>query len=127
MNSKSIINVYGRRKIECIFEILSKLNNPNNNEIILKAIGNQINKGIEIAQILKNEVQAQINSIKFSDISIKNHLIPILEIPVELSDKSSIIRDDQPPKYWIDKNFGKEDFINYSTYHLLLDNLSTTG
>jgi len=119
VNNEPIIDVCGKRTIEYVFECISIYNN-NHDKIRLRAYGSNINKGVEIAQILKDRIGALICQSLLDSIILNDVKIPYIEIPIQFPDKNKIKRDHPNHREEIDTRFQK-GFVNYSTYHLLLD------
>jgi len=119
--SKTIINIFGKRTLEYVFEALAKFNRGVN-EITLRAIGGSVSKGVEIARILKK---------KFG-ISIENNKIETLEINFEEENSQYNIdtaclkitlknNQTQPQKESVAYNYPRSEFIDFPIYHLLFD------
>ena len=118
-NFEPVIDVYGRRTIEYIFQAISKFN-TNHNRIRLRAYGSNINKGIEIAQILKEEIGATNDPISLDNFTIDDIKIPFIDIPLECTN-NKIDRKNSNHRSILDRYLEHIPFINYSTYQLLLD------
>lgn len=119
MSNEPIIDIVSFNALEYVFECLAKFN-AGNEKIILRAYGGNLGKGIEVAQILQQEVGLTVQKSTIDSIKINNIGIPFIEIPLQAGntklDKKGV--DDTED---LDESFGKFDFINYSTYHLLFD------
>lgn len=118
-NNGPIIDVCGKRTIEYVFECISKYNN-NHDKIRLRAYGSNINKGVEIVQILKDRIGVLSSPSLLDSIILNDVKIPYIEIPIQFPDKNKIKRSHLNHCEKIDMRFQK-GFLNYSTYHLLLD------
>lgn len=117
MNRKvKMIDVCGKQTLGYIAKCLS-IFNEGNKEILLRAYGCNINKGVEIAQILKSNVGASIQRSLLDEIAFKDFKIPYIEIPVQM-DGNYLKRRDYRDKESISGDF-YNGFISYSTYHVI--------
>ncbi len=123
MKDYPVVDIYGRRTIECLIDCISKLNNSLNGKIIIKAYANNINRGVKIAHILNKEVGAEVNKPTMGTFDFHGTTTSYIEIPIKLPNNNNLKLDKTDPTSWISNDFGKENFINFSTYHLLLDSL----
>ena len=113
------IDVINYNTQEYILECLS-LFNIGHNRITLRAYGGHLGKGIEIARILQKEVGVTIHNNRLNSIEINKAEILFIEIPLEI--KSSELDKKKPHETEkIREDFDENDFVNYSTYQLLLD------
>lgn len=115
------VSIYGRKTTECVVEVLSRFN-TNASSVTLRAYGGNTQKGIEIAQILNQELNAQILATELDSFDLDGAKIPVLNIKLALDEKSKLYGAFRVNRQ--DSNFseaGTRDFINYSTYALLAD------
>ena len=124
---ENVIHIYGRRTIETLYEIISKLNVNTKSRIYLKAYGASINQVIRILQILENLVGVVVFKSEFSTEIIENSNVAVLEVPIKLKNSHKLKYSSSDKKNWISENFGHVNFVNYSTYQLLIDNYLSKG
>ena len=116
----NIIDIVNFNTLEYVFESLSRFN-AGEEEVILRAYGGNIAKGIEVARILQQEKigitvkKSDINSIHIDGIDV-----PFIQIPLKAG-KTKLDSKDANNTEELVQNFKNVDFINYSTYHLLFD------
>lgn len=119
--SKTTIDIFGKKTLEYVFEALAKFNRGVN-ELTLRAIGGSVSKGVEIARILKK---------KFG-ISIENNRIKTLEINFEEENSQYNLETaclkinlknnhTQSHRELSEYNYPKSEFIDFPIYHLLFD------
>jgi len=114
------IYIYGKRTVEVLFEIISRLNSYPDNTLILEAYSSCASQALRIVNILNRfigiEVQKggigvkEVSGVKSSSISIPIKLSIDHKLKYSLKDKEEWLEED-------DNN----NFINFSTYHLLID------
>jgi DNA-binding protein len=118
-NEEPIIDIVSYNTLEYVFECIAKFN-AGNEKIILRAYGGNMAKGIEIAQILQREVGVTIQKSTIDSIKINKINIPFIEIPLKAGNTKLDKKEHRAIKD-LDREFGRIDFINYSTYHMLFD------
>ena len=120
-HSNIIIDVFGKRTLEYVFEVLAKFNRGIST-LTLRSLGGSISKGVEIARILKNEF----------GISIENNKIETLKINVEEKNSQYYLdtaclkitlksNQSQTQKELSEYKFPMSEFIDFPIYHLLFD------
>ena len=75
---------------------------------------------MEVARILEKEAGISAKESKLASILIGENEVPFLEIHLKIT-TSPLDKKDTRDKGKIRENFDRYDFVNYSTYHLLLD------
>jgi DNA-binding protein len=116
----SVIDICGKRTIEYVFEAISYFNN-NFKEIRLRAFGCNINKGVEVAKILEESIDIEVEKSSLGSVKLNGVNIPYLDIPIRFDSNGNHVEsygDGNPEK--ISDHFN-EGYIDYPTYHLLLD------
>jgi len=114
MNNKHVlINVYGKRITEYVFDCLAKFNRGID-YLILRAIGGNIAKGVEIAQILNNELDIKINNSKVGSLLIGDTNVSYIDITLKSEEKFKSFSNSK-------FSFPPNSFIDYPVYNLLLD------
>ncbi len=118
-NVETIVDVCNEHTLEQVFECISRLNNGSDH-VVVRAYGGNLSKGVQIAQILEDELGAHIDKSSINTVKVyKDYTIPYIEIPI-IASKTHIDRDESSkPK--IKEQFGDLNFINFPTYHLLLN------
>lgn len=116
-----IVEIYGRRTIECIFECISKLNNSSDGKIIIRAYSSNINTGIKIAQILKKHVGVEVQKTEMKSMMINDNTTSFIDIPIKLKVAGKLHRGKERTETWISDSVGHSEFINYSTYQIVFD------
>lgn len=116
----AVLDICGKRTIEHVFEAVSYLNN-NVKEIHLRAFGCNINKGVEVAQIIEEKFDIQIQKSVLGSVKLNNVKIPYLDIPIqfdgrEIKDKSYGSNGGQNKSALLAR-----DHFDYPLYHLLFD------
>mgnify|MGYP001799487259 CR=1 FL=1 len=112
------IHLYGTKTLETLFDCLS-LFNAGHPKILLKAYGANINKGTEIAQIMKEEFGFRILQSSLSSFRFEGVPIPVIEIPLSIPSKTQLDHPNEEPRSQIDPDYGKSGFVSYASYQLL--------
>lgn len=117
---KSHINIYGRKTTEHVIECLARIN-QGAETINLRAFGGNVQKGIELAQMLTNELSAKVVNTEIKSYKIDGISIPCLGIEIKVGESDYIQDHFKAGKVRTKFLGGRTDFINYSTYSLLAD------
>jgi DNA-binding protein len=123
-----IIDICGKRISEYIVDILAKFNRGMN-DLKIRAIGGNISKGIEIAHILsknkKFNVEIASSEIKSFTIVIKEKEIQIPGVEITLKRANMMPTNSgatiQEQSAHEEKTNFEFEFVDFPTYHLLLD------
>jgi len=109
----NIIDICGKGREECVIEILAKFNRGINN-LIIRAIGGDISKGVEIAFFLYKEFSIKVHGPEIKSINVNGIETPCVEVALNGSDIQTHpdVRD---------YDFPGSKFIDFPVYHLLLD------
>jgi len=112
------VDICGKRTLEYVTDCLGKFNRKTD-EVIIRAFGGNITKGVRVAQILTNEFSnlIEIKDINLHPISINKVTNSILKIV--LICKCENTRRKYEAKMFFDKN----RFVTFPIYHLLFDSL----
>ncbi len=112
------VHMYGRSTLESLFECLGFFNSGHS-KISLKAFGSNVSKGIEVAQILKEEFGLKILKSELGTFRYRGIALPMIEIPLTMGKSSPIDHPNGEERSSIDPSFGRTNFIGFSTYHLM--------
>ncbi|MBO3842950.1 MAG: hypothetical protein FGF48_11150, partial [Candidatus Brockarchaeota archaeon] len=118
LGKNCILDVCGKRISEYMVSCLGKFNRGANT-VTLRAVGENINRAVEVADILSEEFGIRIVSIAMVPAELRNIKTSCLEIHLELP--QSRTEDDYKISF---DGFG---FIEFPVYHLLLDSLISKG
>jgi DNA-binding protein/cold shock CspA family protein len=110
----SIIDICGKGLLEYMCNCLSKLNRGAK-IIIIRAIGENINKAVELAHILFN-FNINIESTELEEKELMGNKVPCLKIVMKLLGEDKV-------KGAHTVSSGFDGFVEFPVYHLLLDSL----
>ena len=112
-NSSQLIDVCGKSILDYLAECLSRFNHGDG-EVILRATGGNISKGLDVSYMLKREFEGiEVELLNMDEIQLDEEANLVTQY-IKIRYNSQLIPKD-------DMNSSNSKFTSFPVYHLLLD------